>query len=54
MPSQTGINAILGAARGSDQEEEFLPPDEAFKLIALPDGPDKVRLEWAIHEGYTL
>ena len=53
MPSQTGIDAILGAGRNSG-EDEFLPPDEAFQLVAIGDGPDKVRLEWVIHEGYYL
>jgi thioredoxin:protein disulfide reductase len=52
-PSATGINAILGASRGSN-EDEFLPPDQAFRLAAYADGPDKVRLEWVIHEGYYL
>jgi thioredoxin:protein disulfide reductase len=53
MPSETGINAILGAKRSS-QEDEFLSPDEAFQLSVVADGPDKVRIEWAIHEGYYL
>jgi thioredoxin:protein disulfide reductase len=53
MPSQTGINAILGANRGA-QQDEFLHPDQAFQLSAVADGPDKVRIEWAVHEGYYL
>jgi thiol:disulfide interchange protein DsbD len=52
-PSASSINAILGAARNSN-EDEFLPPDQAFQLAAYADGPDKVRLEWVIHEGYYL
>jgi thiol:disulfide interchange protein DsbD len=51
-PSSSSINAILGANRGA--EDEFLPPDQAFRLDAFADGPDKVRLEWVIHEGYYL
>jgi thiol:disulfide interchange protein DsbD len=53
LPPQSGINAILGAARQAG-EDEFLHPDEAFKLSAVADGPDKVRIEWAVHEGYYL
>jgi thiol:disulfide interchange protein DsbD len=53
LPSKSGINAILGANRNS-AEPEFLEPDQAFRVIATADGPDKVRLEWVIHEGYYL
>jgi thioredoxin:protein disulfide reductase len=34
--------------------EDFLPPDQAFKLTATPDSPDRVRLSWAIAPGYYL
>jgi len=53
LPSQKGIDAILGAARSSG-EDEFLHPDEAFKVVAEAEGPDRIRIEWAIHEGYYL
>ncbi|MBX5462562.1 MAG: protein-disulfide reductase DsbD [Steroidobacteraceae bacterium] len=53
MPAARGLNAILGAARASG-EDEFLDPDVAFQLAAFPDGPDRVRVEWAVHEGYYL
>ncbi|HEU4626094.1 MAG TPA: protein-disulfide reductase DsbD [Pseudorhodoplanes sp.] len=52
MPSAGGINAILGAKQSA--EPEFLPPDEAFQVAAEADGPGRVRVEWAIHEGYYL
>ena len=52
-PSSKSLNAILGANRGS-AEDDFLPPDQAFQLDAFADGADKVRLEWVIHEGYYL
>ena len=29
-------------------------PDVAFQLSADADGPDRVRIQWAIHEGYYL
>ncbi|MEP7245722.1 MAG: protein-disulfide reductase DsbD domain-containing protein, partial [Gammaproteobacteria bacterium] len=53
VPAPAGINAILGANRSSG-EEEFLPPDQAFQLAAFADGPNQVRLQWVIHEGYYL
>ncbi len=34
--------------------EDFLPPDQAFKLAVTPDSPDRVRLSWAIAPGYYL
>jgi thiol:disulfide interchange protein DsbD len=52
-PSASSVNAILGANRNA-KEDEFLEPDQAFQLSAFADGPDKVRLEWVIHEGYYL
>jgi thiol:disulfide interchange protein DsbD len=48
-----GIDAILGKARVASQDE-FLPPDEAFRLEAKAEGPDRVRLIWQIAEGYYL
>jgi thiol:disulfide interchange protein DsbD len=53
MPAQRGINAILGASRSATQDE-FLHPDEAFQVTASADGADRVRIEWAVHEGYYL
>ena len=49
----SGIDAILGRARASN-DDEFLPPDEAFQLEAKAEGPDRVRLTWQIAEGYYL
>ncbi|MFO1399755.1 MAG: protein-disulfide reductase DsbD [Steroidobacteraceae bacterium] len=34
--------------------DEFLDPDVAFRLSAAPDGPDRVRLTWAIAPHYYL
>ena len=53
MPTSRGIDAILGSKKPS-AAEEFLPPDEAFQVAAVADGPDRVRVEWVIHEGYYL
>ena len=48
---RTGIDAVLSAKSRGD---EFLPPDQAFRLGALADGSDRVRLNWDIAEGYYL
>ncbi|MEJ0037372.1 MAG: protein-disulfide reductase DsbD [Gammaproteobacteria bacterium] len=53
LPSQSGIDAVLKGAR-SQAQPEFLPVDEAFQVSAVADGPDKVRVEWVIHDGYYL
>jgi thiol:disulfide interchange protein DsbD len=49
-----GIGAILGAHRPAGADRDFLPPDDAFRLGALADGPDRVRLVWQIANGYYL
>jgi thioredoxin:protein disulfide reductase len=48
---RSGIDSLLAAkASGAD----FLPAEEAFRLDALADGTDRVRLNWEIAEGYYL
>lgn len=52
-----GIDAALGKSKSSNVasgSDEFLPPDEAFRFNAFPDGPDHVKLVWQIAEGYYL
>jgi len=51
-----GIDAVLGAskAKASSGGDDFLPPDEAFRFAAFPDGADRVRLIWQIADGYYL
>ncbi len=54
--------ACLGSAGASAQgllggvssDDEFLPPDEAFKLTATADGGEVVALSWIIADGYYL
>ncbi len=50
--SKGGINALLDSVRTSG--DDFLPPDRAFRFDALPDGTDRVRLNWEIADGYYL
>ena len=47
-----GIDKLLSSAKPSG--DDFLPPDRAFRLDALADGSDRVRLNWEIAEGYYL
>jgi thiol:disulfide interchange protein DsbD len=48
----TGIDAVLGAAKGSG--DDFLEADQAFRFDALAAGADRVRLNWVIAPGYYL
>ena len=48
----SGIDALLRSA--SKSGDDFLPPDQAFRFEALPDGTDRVRLNWQIADGYYL
>ncbi len=45
-------SALLGVPAKSG--DNFLPPDQAFRLVAVPEGPNRVRLSWGIAEGYYL
>ena len=47
-----GIAAVLGQKKSA--EPDFLPPDQAFRFSALPDGPDSIRLIWGVTDGYYL
>jgi thiol:disulfide interchange protein DsbD len=47
-------SGIESALRHDQAEPDFLPPDQAFRFNALADGPDKIRLIWAITDGYYL
>src|SRR5947208_15386839 len=47
-----GIDALLDSVKTSG--DDFLPPDRAFRFDALPDGTDRVRLNWEIADGYYL
>ena len=51
LPALSGAQGLLGGLRG---EEEFLHPDEAFKLSADPNGGEAVALTWVIADDYYL
>src|SRR5665213_2533099 len=47
------LPAAVAAAAASDQPK-FLDPDQAFKISASAAGPDTVRINWQIADGYYL
>lgn len=56
---QTASNAgggLLGAAPADQPpgQDDFLPPDEAFRFTAIMTRPDTVELTWVIAEDYYL
>ena len=54
------LAAVLGngaATRSSvtaTGDGDFLPPEVAFRVEAVADGPDRIKLEWQIAPGYYL
>ena len=46
--------ALKGGAKPQAQADDFLPPEQAFRFDALPEGSDGIRLNWEIAEGYYL
>lgn len=51
---RASIDSVLGLRRAVVTQDEFLPPEEAFRLSAVADGPDRVRLVWDVAPGYYL
>jgi thioredoxin:protein disulfide reductase len=49
--AQADVNTVLNFGGAKD---EFLHPDQAFRLEAQAVGPDRVKLEWQIADGYYL
>ncbi|HNR22178.1 MAG TPA: protein-disulfide reductase DsbD [Steroidobacteraceae bacterium] len=58
VPAATGLDALMAQARSTGGfgagGDEFLDPDVAFRLGAVADGPDRVRLTWEIAAQYYL
>ena len=46
--------ALLLLSAGAASEEDFLLPDQAFLISGQADGPDAVRMRWAIADGYYM
>ncbi len=56
FPGLPVLLLLLAALAGSPAwaDEEFLPPEQAFPLVAEAEGPDKVVINWSVAEGYYL
>ncbi|HEX4023830.1 MAG TPA: protein-disulfide reductase DsbD [Steroidobacteraceae bacterium] len=56
--SGSGVDALLDQLHSSNSSENFLPPEQAFRLsataTAAADGAAQVRLTWLIAPGYYL
>ena len=50
----TLLLAVVLAGVALAAEEEFLPPEQAFKVAGEMDGTDAVRVRWTIASGYYL
>lgn len=48
-----GLQAFF-KSKGASNQDEFLPPDQAFKFSAQMERPDAVALSWVIADGYYL
>jgi thiol:disulfide interchange protein DsbD len=49
-----GLSALLGSKAPRTNQNDFLPPDEAFRFGPGMERPDSVSLTWIIAEGYYL
>jgi thiol:disulfide interchange protein DsbD len=49
-----GVAAAQGLLGPVSNEDQFLPVDQAFIFSAVPDGADRVLIDWQIAPGYYL
>jgi thioredoxin:protein disulfide reductase len=49
-----GLRSLFSSKSLAASDEEFLPPDQAFKFAAAMERPDSVALTWIIADGYYL
>ena len=52
--NSTDVDAVVSQSRAAKSGDDFLPPDQAFRFSASPQGPERVRLDWLIAPGYYL
>jgi thioredoxin:protein disulfide reductase len=45
---------VAAAAPTALAEDEFLMPDQAFRISGEADGPDAVRIRWEVADGYYM
>ena len=52
--STSDLDAVLDQSHQNANNEDFLPPEKAFRLTATALGNDRVQLDWIIAPGYYL
>jgi thiol:disulfide interchange protein DsbD len=52
--SSNDLDAVIDQSHKSNGNEDFLPPEKAFRLSASADGSSGVKLDWVIAPGYYL
>jgi len=52
--STSDLDAVLEQSHQNANNEDFLPPEKAFRLTATALGSDRVQLDWVIAPGYYL
>ncbi len=52
--SSAPIDQVLQASQVKSNAGAFLPPDQAFRVFAQPEGPGRIGLVWEIADGYYL
>ena len=50
----TLLLTVLAVCAPAQAEDEFLRPDQAFQISAIPVAPDRIRVSWQIADGYYL
>jgi thioredoxin:protein disulfide reductase len=52
--STSDLDAVLDQSHQNANNEDFLPPEKAFRLTATALGNDRIQLDWVIAPGYYL
>ncbi|HEY3809760.1 MAG TPA: protein-disulfide reductase DsbD [Steroidobacteraceae bacterium] len=52
--SSNDLDAVLDESHKASNNDDFLPPEKAFRLSASADGTGAAKLDWVIAPGYYL
>src|SRR5579872_1759962 len=52
--SGNDLDAVIDQSRRANPNDDFLPPEKAFRLSAAAAGNSAVKLDWVIAPGYYL
>jgi len=52
--NSSDLDAVLDQSHKTASDDDFLPPEKAFRLTATASGDDRVQLDWIIAPGYYL